>query len=237
MVIAIYFAIPKMKKLFFYILLSGFSALNALAQKDADAKTILAKLSKQYRSYDAVKTDFNLLVDNAQANIRETQTGTLTVRSKTNKYKVIIYAPDKAGKSSVSQEIISDGKNQWTYLKDANEVQLADADNSDDGFNPAKIFTIYERGYKYLYTGQQKTGGKVYQVIDLSPDGGNKQFFKIRLMIDKVKNQLYSAMIFDKNGSHYTYTLRTFIPNVKVTDAMFTYDKKSHPGAEVVDLK
>jgi hypothetical protein len=28
-------------------------------------------------------------------------------------------------------------------------------------------------------------------------------------MIDKVKNQLYSAQIFDKNGSTYTYALRT----------------------------
>jgi outer membrane lipoprotein-sorting protein len=213
---------PKMRKLALLILASAFTFTGAFAQKDNDAKLILNKLSKQYRSYDAVKTDFTLLVDNAQANIKQTQTGTLIAKSKTNKYKVTIYETGK----SVSQEIISDGKSQWTYLKDANEVQLADADNSEEGFNPAKIFTMYEKGYKYIYTGLQKAGGKTYQAIDLTPEDSKATFFKVRLLVDKLKNQLYSAMIFDKNGSHYTYTLKTFAPVTKLTDATFTYDKK-----------
>jgi len=215
------------------ILASALTFMSAFAQKDNDARLILNKLSKQYRSYDAVKTDFTLLVDNVQANVKQTQSGTLLAKSKTNKYKVTIYATGK----SVSQEIISDGKSQWTYLKDANEVQLADADNSEEAFNPAKIFTMYEKGYKYVYVGLQKAGGKTYQVIDLTPENEKASFFKVRLMIDKLKNQLYSAMIFDKNGSHYTYTLKTFAPAVGLTDAAFTYDKKAHPGAELVDLR
>jgi outer membrane lipoprotein-sorting protein len=223
-----------MKKLFIYIALSTLTAVSAFAQKDADAKLILNKLSKHYRSYDAVKTDFSLLVDNPQANIKQIQTGTLISRSKTNKYKVTLYA---AGSRSVTQDIISDGKNQWTYLKDANEVQLSAADNSEEGFNPARIFTMYESGYKYIYTGQQKIAGKTYQVIDLTPVDSKKTFFKVRLMIDKLKNQLYSAQIFDKNGSKYTYTLRSFTPNYKATESAFTFDKKTYPGVEVVDLR
>jgi outer membrane lipoprotein-sorting protein len=222
-----------MKKLTLMILASALVLTNAFAQKDKDARLILNKLSTQYRSYDAVKTDFTLLIDNAQANIKQTQTGTLVAKSKTNKYKVTIYQTGQ----TISQEIISDGKSQWTYLKDANEVQLAAADNSDEAFNPAKIFTMYEKGYKYIYTGLQKAGGKTYQAIDLTPEDEKASFFKVRLMVDKVKNQLYSAMIFDKNGSHYTYTLKTFAPVAGLTDAAFTYDKKAHPGAELVDLR
>ncbi|TWR25833.1 outer membrane lipoprotein carrier protein LolA [Mucilaginibacter pallidiroseus] len=222
-----------MKKFLIYILFSAI-AVNAFAQKDADAKTILNKLSKQYRTYDAVKTDFTLTIDNPQAGVNQTQTGTLITRSKTNKYKVSVY---KAGGKALSQEIISDGKSQWTFLKDANEVQVADADNSEEAFNPAKLFTIYEKGYKYLYTGTQKISGKVYQVVDLSPENEKSSYFKVRLMVDKVKNQLYSAQIFDRNGSKYTYTLRTFTPNYKATDATFAFNKKSYPGVEVVDLR
>jgi outer membrane lipoprotein-sorting protein len=96
---------------------------------------------------------------------------------------------------------------------------------------------MYETGYKYIYTGQQKIGAKVYQVIDLTPEDGKKTFFKVRLMIDKVKNQLYSAQIFDKNGSKYTYSLRTFTPNYKIAETAFTFDKKAYPGVEVVDLR
>jgi outer membrane lipoprotein-sorting protein len=224
-----------MKRLFLYILLSAFT-VSAFAQKDADAKVILSKLSKQYRSYDAVKTDFTLTVNNQQAGVKQTQTGTLLSRSKANKYKVTLYATGKT-KPTVAQEIISDGKSQWTLLKDANEVQVSNADNSEDGFNPAQIFTLYEKGYKYIYTGQQKIAGKVYQIIDLTPTDDKKSFFKVRLMIDKIKNQLYSALIFDKNGNRYNYALRTFTPNVKVTDATFVFDKKAYPGVELVDLR
>ncbi|MFD0767065.1 outer membrane lipoprotein carrier protein LolA [Mucilaginibacter lutimaris] len=223
-----------MKRLFLYLILSATTISAVFAQKDNDAKLILNKLSKQYRSYDAVKTDYSLTIDNQQANVKETYTGTLITRSKTNKYKVIAYA---AGTKKVMQDIISDGKNQWTYLKDANEVQLSAADNSEEGFNPAKIFTLYEKGYKYIYTGQQKLAGKTYQVIDLTPEDSKKTFFKVRLMIDKLKNQLYSAQIFDKNGSKYTYTLRAFTPNYKVAESAFIFDKKAYPGVEVVDLR
>ncbi|TWR23800.1 outer membrane lipoprotein carrier protein LolA [Mucilaginibacter achroorhodeus] len=223
-----------MKKLFAYIILFTATVTTVFAQKDTEAKTILNKLSKQYRTYDAVKTDFTLLVDNQQANIKETQTGTLISRSKTNKYKVTIYEP---GTKKINQEIISDGKSQWTYLKDANEVQLSNADNSEEGFNPGKLFTIYENGYKYIYTGLQKAGGKTYQVVDLTPTSEKSSYFKVRLMIDKAKNQLYSAQIFDKNGSKYTYTLRSFTPNVKVSESTFTFDKKAYPKAELVDLR
>jgi outer membrane lipoprotein-sorting protein len=225
-----------MKKLTLLILTSALAITSAFAQKDADAKVILNKLSKQYRSYDAIKTDFNLTIDNQQAGIQEKQTGILIARSKTNKYKVTLYSAAQA-KPAVTQEIISDGKSQWTFLKDANEVQLSDADNSEEGFNPAQIFTMYEKGYKYLYTGQQKIAGKVYQVVDLSPEDGKKSFFKVRLMIDKVKNQLYSAQIFDKNGSRYQYILRTFTPNFKAPETTFAFNKKLYPGVEVVDLR
>lgn len=224
-----------MKKLFLLITAFVLTFAGAFAQKDADAKLILNKLSKQYRSYDAVKADFILAIDNQQAGIKQTQTGTLIARSKANKYKVTLYQPGTA--KTVTQEIISDGKSQWTFLKDANEVQLSDADNSDEAFNPSQIFTIYEKGYKYLYTGQQKIAATVYQVIDLTPEDGKKSYFKVRLMIDKAKNQLYSAQIFDKNGGRYTYTLRSFTPNFKAPESIFAFDKKLHPGVDVVDLK
>jgi outer membrane lipoprotein-sorting protein len=208
----------------------------AFAQKDAQAKAILNPVSQKYRSYSALKSDFTFTVDNAQQNIKATQSGTLIVEPKTNKYKITIYSANTA-KPGIDQEIISDGKSQWTYNKEDKEVQLSNADHSSASFNPAQIFTIYEHGYKYLYTGEVKEAGKLYQVIDLTPEDDKITFFKVRLMIDKVRKIIYSALIFDKNGNKYNYVLKTLTPNPPITADTFTFDSKAHPGVEVVDLR
>ena len=206
------------------------------AQKDADAKAILNKVSATYRAYDVVKTDFVFALDNPQAGIKESRNGTLIAKSKTNKFHVTIY-DSEGGKQAAQQEIISDGKTQWTYTPKDKEVQVNNVDLTGQGLNPAQMFTMYEHGYKYLYTGEIKMGGKIYQQIDLTPEDDKKNFFKVRLTIDKDKKQIYSAMIFDKNGSRYTYIVRSFTPNVKVPESTFTFDKKDHPGVELVDLR
>jgi outer membrane lipoprotein-sorting protein len=224
-----------MKKLIILSFLTFISAYS-FAQKDVAAKAILAKVTEKYKQYDLVKTDFDFTLDNQQAHIKETRNGTLVAKSKANKFKVTIYSQGSASKPETEQEIISDGKTQWTYLKKDNEVQVNNVDNSGGGINPAQIFTIYEHGYKYIYNGDVKIGGRTYQEIDLTPEE-EKSFFKVRLEIDKVTKQIHSALIFDKNGNRYTYTLRDFLPNVQIPDNTFTFDPKVHKGVEVVDLR
>lgn len=208
-------------------LIFGAFGLSASAQTDSKAKEILAAVSKKYRSYDVVKTDFTFTLNNAQAKVKETQQGTLYVKANANKYKVAM----------TNQDLISDGKVQWTYLKNDKEVQISNVDNSGDAINPAKIFTIYEKGFKYIYTGERKAGNKVYQMIDLSPTDTKKSVFKIRLSIDKATKQIANVVIFEKNGNTYTYDVKTFSPNVKVPATTFAFDAKKYPGVEVVDLR
>lgn len=225
-----------MKKLAIYTLLIIGITNNAFAQKDAQAKVILNQVSQKYRSFAVIKSDFLFTLDNQQSGIKETQTGTLITQPKTNKYKLTLYSADNS-KPGIEQEIINDGKSQWTYLKQDKEVQVSNADHSGQGFNPAQLFTIYEHGYKYLYTGDQKISGKTYQVIELTPEDTKGAFFKIRLTIDKIKKQIYNALVFDKNGNKYNYTLRSFNTNVKIAGNTFTFDAKAHPGVEIVDLR
>ena len=215
-----------MKKITLLMFVLGFT-FSTYAQTDAKAKAILAEVSKKYRLYDIVKADFTFTLDNQQAKVKETQEGTLYAKASANKYKVVM----------TNQDLISDGKSQWTYLKDDKEVQLTNVDNGDDVLNPARIFTIYEKGYKYLYTGDSKVGGKIYQMIDLSPIDTKKSFFKIRLSIDKAVKQIANVLIFDKNGNKYAYAIKSFVPNVKVPESTFAFDAKKYPGVEVVDLR
>ena len=123
------------------------------------------------------------------------------------------------------------------FLKKDKEVQVSVVDNSSDALNPAQIFTLYEKGFKYLYTGDKKVGTKVYQMIDLSPTDSKKTYFKIRLGIDKIATRIANVIIFDKNGNRYTYNVKTFMPNAKVSETIFAFDAKKYPGVEVVDLR
>ncbi|HVV56582.1 MAG TPA: outer membrane lipoprotein carrier protein LolA [Mucilaginibacter sp.] len=224
-----------MKKPIISILLIILTYTIAFAQKDKDAAKIMHAVALKYKTYNIIKADFSFKIDDPVANMRDTQTGTVIAQPKANKFRVIINDPtDKTG---VAQEIISDGKSQWTYVKKNKETDLSDVDHSDNNISPAQLFTFYEHGYKYLYTGDYNIDGRVCQSIDLSPEAANTPFFKIRLSIDKVKKQIYSALIFDKSGARYTYTITSFTPNVKLPENIFTYDKKEHPGVEIVDLR
>ena len=216
-----------MKKIVVLLLVILGLDYGANAQTDAKAKAILAEVSKKYRSYDIVKTDFSFTLESPQNKSKDTQQGTLLVKANANKYKVVM----------TDQDMISDGKSQWTYLKKDKEVQVSVVDNSGDALNPAQIFTLYEKGFKYLFTGEKKVGGKVYQMIDLSPIDTKKSYFKIRLGINKAAKQIATVLIFDKNGNKYTYNVKTFVPNVKVPESTFAFDPKKYPGVEVVDLR
>ncbi|MGY3051962.1 outer membrane lipoprotein-sorting protein [Pedobacter sp. UYEF25] len=204
----------------------GFTTI-AYAQQDAKAKAILAEVSKKYKSYKYIKTDFSFTLTNPKANVKESQQGTLFVKVNSNKYKVAM----------TNQELYSDGKTQWTLLKQDKEVQVSNVDKSSDAINPAKIFTVYESGFKYLYTGEKKVGNKTYQMIDLTPVNAKKSIFKIRLSIDKMAKQIASAVLFDKNGNTYTYDVKSFTPNSNIPESTFAYDAKAHPGVELVDLR
>jgi outer membrane lipoprotein-sorting protein len=216
-----------MKKLFIAAFLVIGSMMSVMAQSEAKAKVILAEVSKKYRSYDVIKTEFSYTLENPEAKIKEVQAGTLFVKSKLNKYKVILKG----------QELISDGKSQWTYLKADKEVQVSEVDNSADALNPAKLFTIYEKGFKSVYTNDTKVNGKMVHNIDLSPTDTKRSFFKVKLQIDKLNKQIVNAIIFDKNGNRYTYSIKTFTPNIKVLESTFAFDAKLYPGVEVVDLR
>ena len=223
-----------MKNILTYSLIFLTTITTAFAQKDAQARAILNPISKQYRSYNAIKSDFTLTVAIGQAGSNSTQSGTIIAQPRANKFKMALYSP---GSIKIEQEIISDGKTQWVYNQADKEVQVNNVGKSNEGFNPAEIFTIYERGYKYLFTGTRKIGGKLYQEIELTAENANTNFFKIKLQVDKAKKQIYSAQIFDKNGNRYTYTLKSFVPNPAITATTFAYDAKAHPGVEVVDLR
>ena len=221
--------INNMKSVFLSVFFLAACTTMAFSQndKDAKAKAILAEVSKKYRTYPAVKATFSLTLSNPQAKVTQTQSGTLYVKANANKYNMTL--DDK--------QLISDGKNQWSYSKEDKEVQLTGVDKSSNTVNPAQMFTLYEKGFKYLFTGESKSGGKVYQNIDLSPTTSTSPYFKIKLSIDKTAKQISSFTVLEKTGNKITYHIKSFTSSANLPESTFTFDTKKYPGVEVVDLR
>jgi outer membrane lipoprotein-sorting protein len=202
------------------------SSSKAVQQTDKEAQEILKGVSAKYKSYKSVKATFVVTMENAEDKSKDVQKGTIYLKG--NKYKLNV----------AGQDVVSDGKTVWTYVKDGNEVQVNNVRPNDDAITPSNIFTIYEKGFLFKFMGEQTDKGMAYQLIELIPvDPKKKNYFKIKLTINKNDRFITAAKVFNKNGSINTITLDKFIPDGASEDSLFTFNAANYPGAEVIDLR
>lgn len=220
-----------MKKLWIAggVLLAGalFAVRPAEAQpaNDPEAKKILDAVSAKYRSYDLVKAVFSFTMEGPSGG-SGAQEGILYVSPGTNRYRIELGG----------QEMISDGSTAWVYLKDANEVQVSAASSDPEMLGPSQLFTIHEQGFRYLLKDEVRLDGRLSYLIDLVPPG-ESPYSKIELGVDKDAGFIRQVKIFAKNGDRYLYKIRELVPNPSAGHDIFTFNKASHPGVEVVDLR
>ena len=204
----------------FTILLIALSTI--LFAQDQVAKDVLDKLSATTKAYKNMTIGFDFILENTSQNIKENQKG------------ILILEDDNFRLEMDAQTIINNGESQWVYLDDMNEVQIMEHAPEDNMMNPNKLFTIYEKGYKYTYVGAEAEKGKRLHIIDLFPEESSA-FMKVTLAIDAVKNQLHKITLHDKNGGTYTYLIISFSNNNTVEP--FTFNATDFPGVEVIDLR
>jgi outer membrane lipoprotein-sorting protein len=134
------------------------AAHQGFAQNDQKAKTKLDQVSAKTKAYPSITADFDFTMKNTAARIDETSAGKILIQK--DKYKLSLHGV----------EIYNDGKTQWTYMPEIKEVSVSDAGSDADGaINPAEIFTIYEKGFRFVYKGEGTYKGKKTHQIELIP--------------------------------------------------------------------
>jgi len=201
-------------------------ALNLNAQDNTKAKAILDAVSLQTKSYTSIDIAFSYIMENKSKKIKETKTGVASMKG------------DKFWLDFSGQQIMSDGKTVWTYIKDNNEVQINSNDpNDDQALNPAKLLTSYNKSFTPKFIKEETRGAVIFQIIDLTPLKA-RSYSKMRVEIDKAKKQIVNSIVYDKNGTTvYTYSVTKFVTNKAIADTKFTFNAKDHPGVEVIDLR
>ena len=215
-----------MKNLLFSFLLLTTIGASAQGKNDPDAKKILDAVSTKFKSFKTVLAKFNLKIENAAGKVQGSKSGVVNLKG--TKYRI----------SVTGQEIYSDGNTTWTYDKAGNEVQINKVDRSAGTITPQKMFTnFYDKDFLYKTNPAVKIGGKMLQEIELTPIDKSKPFFKVLVAVDNVTKTIKQTKVFEKNGNRYTYSVVSMQTNTNLPDALFVFDAKKYPKAEVVDLR
>ncbi len=191
---------------------------------DKKSREILDKVSQKTEAYKSFKAEFTYKMQNKEAGIDESKDG------------VLVVSGDKYNLEIAGQEIICDGETVWTYIEDADEVQINTVEDNDESITPNNLFSSYQKDYKSKFVKETFQYGTDVYVIDMTPNEG-KNFSKVRIIIDKDKLEILDFTIFDNSGSSYSYVINKFTPDVEIKDSDFTFDTADYPDLEVVDMR
>jgi outer membrane lipoprotein-sorting protein len=210
----------------------------SFAQQDPKAKLILDEVSKTAKAYSTISATFSITVKQKDGST-DVKNGSVLMKS--GKYKITL--DNKVKDVIKKEEYYNDGKTTWVYIEKNKEVTIDNAPDpakkkAENSISVNDIFTIHEKGFNYTFIKEETQNGRVVQIIDLIPEKPDKKnYFKIKVTIDKVKKQIINIVQMNKDGSSITYNVKTFTPNTEVPDTTFQFDKKLHPGVTVIDLR
>lgn len=195
------------------------------AVNDKQADKLLDVISKRYKNFKTIKADFVYGIESKVDKQSEKQKGTLYVKG--NKFRL-----DIAG-----QLIICDNSTLWTYSKEINEVQVNTYKPKENAIRIEDIFTMYNKGFLYKIEDERKEGNKDITVVELTPKDKKRNFYKVKVTIDKTNQTILKSVVYDKNSNVHTYTITNQYPNIKLEEKFFNFDKSKYPGVEVIDLR
>lgn len=198
------------------------------AQQDKKAKDILEKVTSTTQSYSSISASFNYVMNNEAEGIHEENKGQILLKGQQFHLKLL----------QLGMEIFNNGKTVWTYMKDAGEVTVAEADDEmNEMMDPSTLFTIYEKGFNYQFVEEKTVEGVPVYIIDLFPENEEIEYSKIRIQVDKQRMLIRQAEMVGKEGNSYLVLVEDLKTNVPVKDSDFEFKAEDHPGVEVIDLR
>ena len=197
--------------------------ISSWAQLNDNSSEILDKVSKKTKSYKTIKINF-LFKQEKDKVVQNTIKGSVWVKG------------DKYRYTFNDQVLYCDGKTTWTYSQEVNEVSINNANTEEETINPAFILDDYKTKFKPRMIRETTVAGRMIQVIDLLPLK-TQSYSRIRVEVDKLKQQLMQLSIIEKSGEIYSYSITSFVPNEPIEDATFIFDPTKHKDIEIIDMR
>ena len=218
----------KINKLLQVLVLSSL-AINSLSAQEQDpkAKSILDELSRITKAYKTISAEYAFITTGKDKKVTDKQDCKIQVKG--TKFNLEI----------PGNSILCDGKKVYNHNKEQQEVSIKCFQPSDDdALNPTKIFTLYEKGYKYKFEKEEKNNkGVLMQIINLTPTvkPEKKKYHTIKLYVDKSKKQITMLKLLMKDGGEQNFEIKKFTPNLEIPDAHFNFNTSKFKADQIVD--
>ena len=198
-----------MKRLCFLIT----TALFCTATFAQTAKSVLDKAAANITVKSGVQANFKM------SGSMGTTSGTIAVKGK------------KFHATTPQAIVWFDGKTQWTYMKNNDEVNVTTPTEAQlQAINPYNFINLYKNGYSYTLN----KSGKDY-VVHLTASSKDK---KIREMFISVNKTSYTpTQVKLLQGTKWTIFDITDLKKQNISDTQFRFNAKDFPQAEVIDLR
>jgi outer membrane lipoprotein-sorting protein len=205
--------------------------IQAQAQSDPQAASILEKSAKKIDSYKTIKGNFTFYTYLPQTKEPQTEKGSFSMKGA--KYHLLM----------AKSEIVYDGKDIYTVLKDANEVNITKPEpvkNVKGNFflsNPRDVFKLYNKNFKSKLIQEIEVSQKLCYEIDLYPKDLKTQYQSIRVHVEKSSLHIVNMQMKFKDGTRQMLQFDSFTPDKGVVDSEFKFDESRFPGVQMNDMR
>ncbi|MTK54011.1 MAG: hypothetical protein F8N35_11190 [Paludibacter sp.] len=215
--------IIDMRKFVFIAVLS-LCAASVFAQQEPMAKAALEKAVGMMKS-SPVKIVFATTIESASSKKKNNVSGTLVVMG--NKFHLTMNGT----------EAYFDGKTQWVYVPESNEVTISTISARDQKqMNPLSVLSQYSgKDTKIMYSREANVSANQV-AIDLFPTSKSANEFRILVKLDKRSNAPQMLQLYGRDGSKTTVVIK-FFQKISADNKYFTFDLKAHPKVSVNDLR
>jgi len=209
-----------MKKTILFLLISLSANDILFAQNDPNAKKILDAVSTKVKSYKGITGAFTIKSITSKGKDNGTKTGNISIKGQ----KYIL----KQGKT----EIICDAAKIYNF-DGSKTVTITPVEESGQTLSPQNLLSnFYDKDFNYKLV-SSKTA---FHEVELVPNDKRKNFVKVNIFIDKIKNMITKAKILDKSSNTIEFTLNNINTNATLADNLFKFDKNHYPkSVEILD--
>jgi outer membrane lipoprotein-sorting protein len=124
-----------------------------------------------------------------------------------------------------------DGKTQWTYMKKNDEVNVNNPSEAElQAINPYNFINMYKNGFKYTMTSNATSHN-----VHLTATNPKRKVQEMFIIVDK--KSYAPTQVKMLQGKNWTTFDITNLKKEALSDALFRFNSKDFPTAEVIDLR